>query len=126
MFNKPVRINEEGFINWSHPVIDDWLFHSNLRLSMAKIERGLEVKSKVVKTPFTKLSLFLYKIGFRVIPCKIQYQLFVKDSWRVAQFPEFVSNDVQAITNYIIAFHKNELLEKKKETSEKVTVINNA
>jgi len=125
MFNKPVRIDEEGFINWDHPIIKDWLFHSNLRLSMSDINRELKVKSKVINTPFTKLSLFIYKIGFKLIPCKIQYQLFVKDGIHTARFPEFVAHDTEAIVNYIIAFHRNEMMTKKKENNEKAMVKQN-
>ncbi len=113
MFNKQVKIDDEGFINWDHPVIKDWLFHSNLRLSTNGIKRSLTVKSKVINTPFTKLSLFIYKMGFKLTPCKIQYQLFVKDDIRTARFPEFVAYDTEAIVNYIIAFHRNEMMMKK-------------
>lgn len=109
MFNRKVEINEEGFIDWNHPVLHDWLFHANLSLQIKDINKKLVLKSKVVKTRFTKLSVFLYNIGFRTVPCKIQHQIFLKEHYSTGSFPIHASTDVDEVIKFIITFHRNEV-----------------
>lgn len=116
MFRK-IKIDKEGFIEgYLHPEIKGWVFYSNLHLHRMKTGKRVSVKYKPLPSIFNPIRSLLYRMGMVSKPCKTQYQIFIQ---RVGQykpdFPNYVSNSVININNYILEFVRYEMQEVNKK-----------
>ncbi len=117
MFRK-IKIDEDGYVDFIHPYLQDILDYSNGFLYTRKSTKQVYVKSKKVSSLLNPLLWVLYKIGFPQ-PCMVQYQLFIIDASKDTQskFPIYCAHTVDHMRKLILETvrYESRILDKRGE-----------